>query len=86
VSTSRRSAGSRWDRHPADLIFYDSRPQALPPEALRAEHPTFAALPAAQADQTAPWNAETVLSPLGFAEALEAMTDAVNGARTDVVT
>jgi hypothetical protein len=57
----------------------------LHPDELSASYPTWSTLPAVQAGQLSPWNAETVLSPQGFAVAVAELTDHVDAARTDVV-
>ncbi len=71
-------------RHPVDLIFNDVRGQAFTLEQLNAQ-PTFAALPAVQAGQVAPWYFEAVYSYRRYAEVLDELTAAVTAADPNVV-
>lgn len=73
------------DRYPADLILHDGRSYSLQPDVLAADYPTWATLPAVQAGQIHTWNAETVLSHRGFAEAVAALADTITTTRADVV-
>jgi iron complex transport system substrate-binding protein len=72
-------------RYPADVIFHDERPNSLQPGELDKNYPTWRSLPAVRAGQVGRWNAETVLSPRGFADAMVALTATVNAAKADVV-
>jgi iron complex transport system substrate-binding protein len=71
-------------RYPADLILHDERSYGLQPSEL-AGYPTWSALPAVEANQVAPWNAETILSYQGLTLAFERTLDAIRGADTTVV-
>lgn len=74
----------RVDTYPADLLLYDARSQAMTVEAMR-DQATFAALPAVQADQVAPWRVEAPYSWATYAEVLEELVDVVRGADPDIV-
>lgn len=74
----------RVDQYPADLLLYDARGQAYTRDQLMAE-PTFAALPAAEAGQLAPWRVEAPYSHLTYAQVLEELTTAVRDADPDIV-
>jgi iron complex transport system substrate-binding protein len=71
-------------RYPADLILHDERSYGLQPDELTG-YPTWATLPAVEAEQVAPWNAETIMSYQGLTLAFARILDAVRVARTDVV-
>ena len=71
-------------RYPADVILHDRRPSSLQPDEL-TRFPTWTRLPAVAAGQVGPWNAETVLSPQGFAAAVAGMAATIGAARADVV-
>jgi iron complex transport system substrate-binding protein len=73
------------DRYPADVIFHDERPTSLQPAVLDEKYPTWRELPAVKAGQVGRWNAETVYSPRGLADAITAMTATLSSARADVV-
>lgn len=69
--------GLSWEeieRYPADVVLYDSRPQAMSRQQLMG-HPTFKALPAIQAGQLEPWNPEIPPSYLQLAKNLEPVAD-----------
>ncbi len=61
-------------RYPADVILYDSRPQAMKIEELK-KVPTFATLPAVKAGNVAPWNPEIPFSHLQLAKNLEPIAE-----------
>lgn len=60
------------DEYEADVILYDTRTQALKPEEMMKK-PTFAKLPAVEAGQLYPWNAEAPYSYQGYAAFLEGL-------------
>ncbi|MFI7700701.1 ABC transporter substrate-binding protein [Nonomuraea sp. NPDC049480] len=60
------------DEYDADVILYDTRTQALKPEEM-LKKPTFAKLPAVEAGQLYPWNAEAPYSYQGYATFLEGL-------------
>ncbi|SDJ17808.1 ABC transporter substrate-binding protein [Nonomuraea jiangxiensis] len=60
------------DTYAADVILYDTRTQSLKPEEMLAK-PTFAKLPAVEAGQLYPWNAEAPFSYQGYAAFLEGL-------------
>lgn len=60
------------DEYDADVILYDTRTQALKPEEMMKK-PTFAKLPAVEAGQLYPWNAEAPYSYQGYATFLEGL-------------
>ncbi|MEO3871343.1 ABC transporter substrate-binding protein [Nonomuraea sp. B12E4] len=60
------------DTYDADVILYDTRTQSLKPEEMLAK-PTFAKLPAVEAGQFYPWNAEAPFSYQGYATFLEGL-------------
>lgn len=62
------------NRYPADVVLYDSRPQAMPREEL-LKIPTFRDMPAVRAGQLAPWNPEIPFSHLQLAKNLEQVAD-----------
>lgn len=67
-------------KYPADLILLDTRQWSATGEELKARVPTFAALPAAQADQFGPWPTEFIPSNAGFTPVLESLTEIIRGA------
>ncbi len=73
------------DRYKADLIFHDERPTSLQPADLADKYPTWGQLPAVKAVQVGKWNAETVLSPRGLADAISNLTAVIATADADVV-
>lgn len=62
------------ERYPADVVLYDSRPQAMSKKQLM-QQPTFRALPAVRAGQLEPWNPEIPPSYLQVAKNLEPVAD-----------
>lgn len=60
------------DEYDTDVILYDTRTQALKPEEM-LKKPTFAKLPAVEAGQLYPWNAEAPYSYQGYATFLEGL-------------
>ncbi|MFG1701570.1 ABC transporter substrate-binding protein [Nonomuraea sp. M3C6] len=60
------------DTYDADVILYDTRTQSLKPEEMMKK-PTFAKLPAVEAGQLYPWNAEAPYSYQGYAAFLEGL-------------
>ncbi|MFC4334356.1 ABC transporter substrate-binding protein [Salininema proteolyticum] len=66
-------------KYEADVILLDVRTQSLQQDAM-AEFPTWKVLPAVQAGKVFSWNPEPVYSPLGGAEALELIAEAVKSA------
>lgn len=60
------------DTYDADVILYDTRTQSLKPEEM-LKKPTFAKLPAVEAGQLYPWNAEAPYSYQGYAVFLEGL-------------
>ncbi|MBO3750407.1 ABC transporter substrate-binding protein [Streptosporangiaceae bacterium NEAU-GS5] len=60
------------DKYAADVIFVDSRTQALTIPQMAAK-PTWAALPAVKAGHVYPWNPVTRLSYTGYADMLESI-------------
>ncbi len=67
-------------KYPADLILIDARQWSSTGEDLKARVPTFAALPAAKADQFGPWLTEYVPSYAGFTPVLQALAGSIRGA------
>lgn len=63
--------------YPVDVIFLDERAGNLQPDALAEDFPTWRELPAVKAGQVGAWNAEVVLSPRGFADAVEDLTQVI---------
>lgn len=74
------------DRYPADLILEDARQVGLTPEELTKKQPTWRLLPAVQAQQVAPWQAETPYTYQQYTRILEKLAESVRTSRTDVVT
>jgi iron complex transport system substrate-binding protein len=68
------------DKYPADLLFLDSRVQALQPDAL-TDFPTWAALPAVQEGQIVAWEAEPMYSYGLAAVSIEALAEAITNAK-----
>ncbi|GAB2998651.1 siderophore-binding protein DesE [Streptomyces pseudoechinosporeus] len=68
------------DRYEADLILVDNRVGNLQPAELKKTKPTWARLPAVQADQTMEWANEERFSHAGYAPRLEQLAAAVKGA------
>jgi iron complex transport system substrate-binding protein len=71
-------------KYPADLILVDARSGSSSAEDLMAV-PTFAALPAAAAGQTAPWQTEYVPSYAAFTAVVRDLAEAIRGVEEDVV-
>lgn len=72
-------------KYAADLILLDARQGSATGEQLTEQVATFAALPAAQADQFGAWSTEYVPSYAGFTPVLEDLAAAIRAARADVV-
>jgi iron complex transport system substrate-binding protein len=68
------------DKYAADVLFLDSRVQALQPDAL-TEFPTWNALPAVQAGQICPWEAEPMYGYGLAATSIEALAEAITNAK-----
>jgi iron complex transport system substrate-binding protein len=68
------------DKYPADVLFLDSRVQALQPEAL-TEFPTWNALPAVQEGQIVGWEAEPMYAYGLAAASIEALAEAITNAK-----
>lgn len=66
-------------KYPADLILLDARQWSSTGEQLKEQVPTFAALPAAKADQFGSWLTEYVPSYAGITPVLQALTEAIRG-------
>lgn len=71
-------------KYPADIALQDARAGAPTVEDLN-EIPTWAAHPAAQADQVFAWRTEYVASYQGVTVVLDDMTEVISSARDDVV-
>jgi iron complex transport system substrate-binding protein len=67
------------DKYAADVLFLDSRVQALQPEAL-TEFPTWNALPAVQEGQIVGWEAEPTYGYGLAAASIEALAEAITNA------
>lgn len=68
----------------ADVILADTRPNSLPADDL-ADIPTWAELPAVQADQVGGWHAETPMSHSKLAPVIRELAELIEGADPDVV-
>ncbi|MCC3761721.1 ABC transporter substrate-binding protein [Glycomyces sp. TRM65418] len=68
------------DKYPADILFLDSRVQALQPEAL-TDFPTWNALPAVQEGQIVGWEAEPMYGYGLAAASIEALAEAITNAK-----
>ncbi|THV37078.1 ABC transporter substrate-binding protein [Glycomyces buryatensis] len=68
------------DKYAADVLFLDSRVQALQPDAL-TEFPTWNALPAVEAGQVVGWEAEPMYSYGLAAASIEALAEAIASAK-----
>jgi iron complex transport system substrate-binding protein len=68
----------------ADLILADARPNSLPLDDL-ADIPTWAELPAVEADQVGAWHAETPMSHAKLAPVIRELAELIEGADPDVV-
>lgn len=68
------------DKYAADVLFLDSRVQALQPEAL-TEFPTWTALPAVEAGQIVAWEAEPMYAYGLAAASIEALAEAITNAK-----
>jgi iron complex transport system substrate-binding protein len=68
------------DKYPADVLFLDSRVQALQPDAL-TEFPTWNALPAVQEGQIVGWEAEPMYAYGLAAASIEALAEAITNAK-----
>jgi iron complex transport system substrate-binding protein len=73
------------DLYKADLILIDARKWSSTGAQLKAQVPTFAALPAAKLDAFGSWDTEYVPSYAGFAPVLEKLTAVIRDADPDVV-
>lgn len=71
-------------KYPADIIFTDARSFSLTPEEL-AEIPIFAALPAVQAGQVAPWQIEYIPSYQALTVILNDLAAVIEAADPEVV-
>lgn len=71
-------------RYPADIIFTDARSFSLSPDEL-AGIPIFAALPAVQAGQVAPWQIEYIPSYQALTVILNDLAAVIEAADPDVV-
>ncbi|MFD0854566.1 ABC transporter substrate-binding protein, partial [Actinomadura adrarensis] len=67
------------DKYKADVLYLDSRTQALQPKDL-ASKPAWTDLPAVQAGQVVPWASEPRFSYLGCAPILEDLAKAIQNA------
>ncbi|HEU5129121.1 MAG TPA: ABC transporter substrate-binding protein [Glycomyces sp.] len=68
------------DKYQADLLLLDSREVALQPDAL-TEFPTWNAITAVQEGQIVGWNSEPTFSYAGSAPHIEALAEAIAGAK-----
>lgn len=72
-------------KYAADLLLVDARQWSATGEQLKAQVPTFAALPAAKAGAFGSWKTEYVPSYAGFAPILEELAATIRAAEVDVV-
>ncbi|MEE1943220.1 ABC transporter substrate-binding protein [Streptomyces sp. TRM 70361] len=71
------------DKYRADLVLLDNRTSALQPKDLTGK-PTWARLPAVKAGQVVPWASEPRFSHAGCAPLVDALAEALEGARKTV--
>ncbi|WP_338703607.1 ABC transporter substrate-binding protein [Streptomyces sp. Q6] len=69
------------DKHQADIIMMDDRAQALQPDALKGEKPTWDKLPAVKAGQVIARSPEPILSYDKCAPLLENLAEAIENAK-----
>ncbi|MGH8932258.1 MAG: ABC transporter substrate-binding protein [Egibacteraceae bacterium] len=73
------------DRYPADVIMYDARAQALTPEQMANDFPTWGRLPAVAAGQLVPWYADAPFSYRIQADILDTWGGLLKSFRDDLV-
>lgn len=73
------------DKYAFDVILLDDRSRSLQPPTLEKDFPTWRSLPAVKAGQVGPWNAETLPSPHGLAEAIESLNAVLEKADPAIV-